>query len=510
MNHATPLLSLKGITKKFPGTIANDQVDLEIHKGEIHALLGENGAGKSTLVKIIYGILQPDDGVILHKGQHIAIESPNMARSLRIGMVFQHFSLFDSMTVTENIAVGLPLELAGGDLAGRIREISAAYGLSLDPQRHVWSLSVGERQRIEIVRCLLQSPELLIMDEPTSVLTPQEADKLFETLERLASEGVAILYISHRLEEIRKLCHKATIMRLGKIVNACDPAQETAKSLAEMMMGAVLKTARKSAADDDKAASSESIPILKINTLSAPAKDSHSVSLKSIHIDLFAGKILGIAGLAGNGQSELMAVLTGETRLAQSQNCLFFKGAPIDDLGPNQRRNLKMAFVPEERLGHGAVPDMSLWENTLLSASTTKNLVQKGFINQHKAIEFARNIITQFQVKTPSANHEAASLSGGNLQKFIMGREILQAPELMIILQPTWGVDAGAATAIHQALLDLASKGTAILIISQDLDEIFTLADEIAVMSEGELSQPKPAATISAKQVGLLMGGAAA
>ena len=495
-----PLLALSGITKQFPGALANDAVDLTLEAREIHALLGENGAGKSTLVKIIYGVLRADAGTITWQGERVEIPEPAAARALGIGMVFQHFSLFEAMTVAENISLGVPPELAADGLEDRIVEISTAYGLPLDPKRDVHGLSVGERQRIEIVRCLLQEPQLIIMDEPTSVLTPQEAEKLFETLRRLADEGCAILYISHRLEEIRALCHKATIMRGGRVVRECDPTRETARSLAEMMMGEELQS--------PSALSSETpgAPLLAVNDLSLASAQQFGIDLKNISLEVRAGEVLGIAGIAGNGQAELMAVLSGET-LCPLVDAITANGVAVGQTGPDGRRALDMAFVPEERLGHGAVPDMSLWENTLLSARRAKDLLKYGFIRNGRAQGYAGEIVDRFNVKTAGVGHNASSLSGGNLQKFVIGREILLEPRILVAIQPTWGVDAGSAAAIRQALIDLTARGAAVLVISQDLDELMEVSNRIAVMSEGRLSEPRPAAEVTVEEIGLLMGG---
>lgn len=495
-----PLLSLRNIRKEFPGCLANDDVDLDVLPGEIHALLGENGAGKSTLVKMIYGVLKPDGGDMHWKGEPVHISSPSEARSLGVGMVFQHFSLFEALTVAENISLGIPPELARTDLEERIIKVSKTYGLPLDPYREVHSLSVGERQRIEIVRCLLQDPKLLIMDEPTSVLTPQEADKLFETLTRLSSEGVAILYISHRLEEIRKLCHKATILRLGRVVSDCDPAKETARSLAEMMMGSDLTSPVK--------VEGRTIGDVRfqVNKLTTTPADPFEVPLKNVSFGLRNGEIFGVAGLAGNGQAELMDALSGEL-LSDTAESIEMEGQMAGRMGPEERRDLGLGFVPEERLGHGAVPDMSLWENGFLTAGRGQGLINNGFMKIDKTKAFAQKIVDRFKVKTAGIEHHASSLSGGNLQKFIVGREIDQNPKVLIVLQPTWGVDAGSAAAIHQALMDLAAAGTAVLVISQDLDELFAVSDRISVICEGRLSESRPAAEMSVEQIGMLMGG---
>jgi len=495
-----PRLELKGITKQYPGVLANDDIDLKILPGEIHALLGENGAGKSTLVKAIYGVLKADSGEIFWNGTPTNIASPHAARSLGIGMIFQHFSLFEAMTVAENIALGMPGRQNMAELAKNIIEVSENYGLPLHPDRYVHTLSVGEKQRIEIVRCLLQNPKLLIMDEPTSVLTPQEADKLFETLRRLSAEGVSILYISHKLDEIKALCHKATILRGGRYIAECDPTKETAKSLAEMMIGTNLTTPRHQ--DTSKRG-----PVrLKVHNLSLDSTDQFGVDLNLINFDVKCGEILGIAGVAGNGQVELLEVLSGE-QLCTDETHILLEGQPIGKLGPVDRRKNGIAFVPEDRLGHGSVPEMNLVNNAFLSAYRTKNLLDKGLINNNKTTDFAKEIVEKFDVRTSGVSHAASSLSGGNLQKFIVGREMLQDPKLIIIAHPTWGVDAGAAADIHQAIIDLAEKGASVLVVSQDLDELFAISNRIAVIAEGRLSVSRDIHEFTIEQIGLLMGG---
>jgi ABC-type uncharacterized transport system ATPase subunit len=498
---AAPQLQLAGIVKRFPGCLANDAVDLAVHRGEIHALLGENGAGKSTLVKIVYGILRPDAGQIRWQGAPVEITNPAVARRLGIGVVFQHFSLFDGLTAAENIALGINDAAQRRDLRRRIAEISASYGLAVDPDRAVHDLSVGERQRIEIVRCLLQDPRLLIMDEPTSVLTPQEVEQLFVTLRRLAGEGRTILYISHKLEEIAALCERATIMRQGRVVAECDPRRETARHLAELMIGGTLATPRR-----HQKAGPAGAPRLVVEKLRLRSDERFGTDLEDVSLAVSGGEILGIGGLAGNGQAELMAALTGET-LCQPPGAIVIDGAPVGHLGPGARRLRGAAFVPEERNGHGAVGDMTLAENAFLSAHRRLRLVRRGLIDEAGARDFAGKVIRGFDVRTRGPQDKAGRLSGGNLQKFILGREILQAPGVLVVSQPSWGVDAGAAAAIDQALLDLAEAGTAILIISQDLDEIFSLCDRVAVIYQGRLSAARPIREVTPEEIGLLMGG---
>lgn len=495
-----PRLELSSITKRFPGCLANDQVSLTLLPGEIHALLGENGAGKSTLVKIIYGVQQADSGTILWEGRPVVIKDPHAARRLGIGMVFQHFSLFDTLTVAENIALGLEQPPPMRDLERKIRAVSERYGLTLDPARHIHTLSVGERQRVEIVRCLLQDPRLLIMDEPTSVLTPQEVERLFGTLRRLSAEGCTILYISHKLEEIRTLCSRATVLRGGRVVGACDPRRESARSMAEMMIGTTLTAPVRAAAAEGGG------PTLEVRHLSTTSDNPFSTNLKDVSFEVRAGEILGIAGVAGNGQAELLAALSGETIIAD-EGAVRIKGQAAGHLDPRQRRTVGLAFVPEERLGRGAVPELSLSENAILSGYVAEPLVRRGLVHFGRARGFAERIISGFNVVAHGHRAEARSLSGGNLQKFIIGREILQKPSLLVVGQPTWGVDAGAAAAIHQALIDLARGGAAVLVISQDLDELFVLSDRIAVLFHGRLSESRPTHHTTVEEIGLLMGG---
>jgi simple sugar transport system ATP-binding protein len=496
-----PLLALRGITKSFPGTLANDHVDLQIMPGEIHALLGENGAGKSTLVKIIYGVQQADEGEIGWRGQAISIPSPNAARKLGIGMVFQHFSLFEALTVVENIALAIDDKEARRALRSRIVEVSRAYGLPLDPDRVVHELSVGERQRIEIVRCLLQIPKLLIMDEPTSVLTPQEANELFKTLRRLALEGCSILYISHKLDEIKALCDRATIMRLGRVVAECDPRVETSQKLAELMIGSELK-----APIHGRQAQANAAARLVVRDLSLISDQQFGTDLSAISFTVAGGEIFGIGGIAGNGQTELMAALTGEVP-ANRPEAILIDGKPSGSLGPGPRRILGGTFVPEERNNYGAVRDMSLSENAFLSGHRRKGLLRHGLIDGSRTQRFAQDVIGGFDVRTTGPKAQARSLSGGNLQKFIVGREIMQQPGVLVVSQPTWGVDAGASAAIQQALLDLAAAGAAVLVISQDLDEIFSICDRVAVIAGGRLSPARPVGQVTIEEIGLMMGG---
>ena len=493
------LIGINGLTKAYPGVVANDHISFQVGVGEVHALLGENGAGKSTLVKMIYGLVRPDAGTMTFAGAAYAPSSPHEARSTGVAMVFQHFSLFEALDVAENVALGMEDPPPMRELAARIRDVSETYGLPLDPSRLVGDLSAGERQRVEIIRCLLQDPKLLIMDEPTSVLTPQEVDILFKTLRKLQAEGTSILYISHKLEEIRALCDGATILRLGKVVGTCDPREKSARELAEMMVGTELKTPTPKSHEKGDVA-------LSMKNLSVKSPSPFGTSLKDVSFEVLKGEVLGIGGVAGNGQDELLGVLSGEIRTPS--DAISLAGVPVGALGPNERRRAGLLAAPEERLGHAAAPNMSLVENAALTAHTRKNLVSRGFLDWAGARRFAEEVIESFDVRTPGSGNAARALSGGNLQKFVIGREILQLPDVLVVNQPTWGVDASAAAAIRQALLDLAAEGAAVIVISQDLDELMEISDRFAALNEGRLSAPRDAHGLTLDEIGLMLGGA--
>ncbi|AHG45352.1 ABC transporter [Rhizobium leguminosarum bv. trifolii CB782] len=497
------LLSVQKLTKFFGGFAACNEIDLDIAPGEIHALLGENGAGKSTLVKMLFGVLEPTAGHILWQGEPVAITSPGEARKHGIGMVFQHFSLFEALTVAENIALSLDDAVPIDRIAEEARTLSQAYGLPLDPHAHVADLSVGERQRIEIVRALLQNPKLIILDEPTSVLTPQEADRLFETLFKLRAEGRSVLYISHRLEEVQRICDRATVLRHGRVTGACDPKQETPASLARMMVGSEV------AAVTHPERSDKGEVQLAVANLSVAARTPFAMPLRDVSMTVRAGEILAIAGVAGNGQSELFDALSGEYPVA-SAHAIVIRNRPVGDRGITARRLLGAGFVPEERHGHAAVSAMKLSDNLVLARSQSDRKAFLGLLGiiRHGAVKSAaRRISEAMDVRKSGDDPAAGSLSGGNLQKFIVGRELDRQPAVLVVNQPTWGVDAGAASRIRQALVDLARNGSAVVVISQDLDEIFEVATDIAVISEGRLSSPFPAGELTREKIGLLMGG---
>ena len=491
-------LEVSSITKSYGDLKANDNVSLKIKDSSIHALLGENGAGKSTLVKIIYGSLMPDSGEMKWDGNSYSPKNPFEARENGIAMVFQHFSLFESLTVEENIILGLDGVGLKQNFTDEILKYSKQYGLDVNPQQVVGDLSVGARQRVEIIRCLLQNPKLLIMDEPTSVLTPQEVSDLFVTLKKLADDGCSILYISHKLEEVREICSEATILRGGQLVQSCVPQEHSQKELAEMMIGKKLTELARSKIDIGS-------EIFSINNLSQESDDLYGVDLKSINLTIRQGSIVGVAGVAGNGQDELMELLIGEK--SSADGVLKFNEQDVGSLGSHERRQLSMFFIPEERLGHGAVPDMTLDENMLLSRPDSSGMTKSEVIDWSSVASFSKKVIDDFNVQTPSSKMLAKSLSGGNLQKFMVGRELIRNPELLIVSQPTWGVDAGSANNIHQSLISLADNGSAILIISQDLDEILSLCEQIHVLSEGKLSEAVDMKNNGLEKISQLMVG---
>jgi len=490
-------LELIKLSKTYPAVKANDQVSLRVKPGEIHAVLGENGAGKSTLMKMIYGAVRPDEGEIRWNGEPVQVRNPAEARALGISMVFQHFSLFDTLTAAENVWLGLGKHMTLNEVIARITQVSKEYGLDVEPLRPVHTLSVGERQRVEIVRALMTHPKLLILDEPTSVLTPQAVETLFVTLRKLASEGCSILYISHKLDEIRALCHHCTVLRGGKVTGEVDPTLETNASLSRLMIGAEPPQLQHVQARPGDV-------VLAVRDLSLTKLDQFGMSLQHIGFEVRAGEIVGIAGVSGNGQQELMAALSGEdTRAAPAAIQLF--GNPIGHKPPQTRRHAGLHFVPEERLGRGAVPTLSLAQNTLLTR--TEAVGRGGWLNTNQVADLARHLIARFHVKAGGPDAAAKSLSGGNLQKFLVGREIDANPKLLIVSQPTWGVDVGAAAQIRGELLKLRDAGCAVLVVSEELDELFEISDRLLVIAQGRMSPSIATRQATIPQIGEWMSG---
>ncbi len=480
--------------------VANSDVSLSLMPGQTHAVLGENGAGKSTLMKIIYGSIKPDAGRMLLNGQPIQIRNPKEARANGISMVFQHFNLFDTLTVAENVWLGLTRDSLQ-QVTASIVDKASEYGLDIDPTRPVHTLSVGEMQRVEIIRALLTRPEVLILDEPTSVLTPQAVEKLFVVLKKLASEGCSILYISHKLHEIRELCNACTVLRGGKVTGVCDPSQESNASLSRMMIGAEPPTLTHHA-------SRLGAPMLRVHDLSLAREDQFGVDLRGISLEVRAGEVVGIAGVSGNGQRELMYVLSGEDTRARAGS---IRIGEVDACGlhPGARRKLGLHFVPEERLGRGAVPTLGLAHNLLLTRN--ESIAHPGFAGGWIRIgplqAHAAEIMRRFNVKAAGPRAAARSLSGGNLQKFLVGREIDARPRLFIVSQPTWGVDVGAAVQIRGEILALRDAGCAVLVVSEELEELFEVSDRLHVIAQGRLSPSMPIAQATVEKIGEWMSG---
>jgi simple sugar transport system ATP-binding protein len=497
---STPRLQLTGITKSYPGVIANSDVCLTVMPGETHAVLGENGAGKSTLMKIIYGSVKPDAGQMMLNGQVVQIRNPKEARANGISMVFQHFNLFDTMTVAENVWLGLTrnsLDQVSASIVAKASE----YGLDIDPARPVHTLSVGEMQRVEIIRALLTRPELLILDEPTSVLTPQAVEKLFVVLKKLASEGCSILYISHKLHEIRELCNACTVLRGGKVTGVCNPSQESNASLSRMMIGAEPPQLSHHAPKLGAA-------VLQVQNLSLKREDQFGVDLDGISLEVRAGEVVGIAGVSGNGQKELLYALSGED-VRSADGSIRIGAADASGLHPGGRRRLGLHFVPEERLGRGAVPTLGLAHNLLLTRneSISHPRFAGGWIRVKLLETHAADIIRRFNVKAGGPRAAARSLSGGNLQKFIVGREIDANPKLFIVSQPTWGVDVGAAAQIRGEILALRDAGCAVLVVSEELEELFEVSDRLHVIANGRLSPSLPIGQATVEKIGEWMSG---
>nr|WP_295777877.1 ABC transporter ATP-binding protein [Rhodoferax sp.] len=495
-----PRLQMTGITKAYPGVIANSDVSLTVMPGEIHAVLGENGAGKSTLMKIIYGSVKADAGQVKLNGQEMHIRNPKEARANGISMVFQHFNLFDTMTVAENVWLGLTRSSLA-DVTASIVAKATEYGLDIDPARPVHTLSVGEMQRVEIIRALLTRPELLILDEPTSVLTPQAVEKLFVVLKKLSSEGCSILYISHKLHEIRELCTACTVLRGGKVTGVCNPQQETNASLSRLMIGAeppLLERATRAAG----------AAVMHVKGLSLARDDQFGVDLDGIQLQVRAGEVVGIAGVSGNGQRELLFALSGED-CRSPRGSILMGAVDVSHLHPGKRRAMGLHFVPEERLGRGAVPTLSLAHNLLLTRTESISMPRfaGGWIRMRQLEAHAARLIKEYKVKANGPTAVARSLSGGNLQKFIVGREIDAKPKLLIVSQPTWGVDVGAAAQIRGEILALRDAGCAVLVVSEELDELFEVCDRLHVIARGRLSPSVPIAEATVEKIGEWMSG---
>lgn len=495
-------LEMKGITKRFPGVVANYRVDFDVHSGEIHALLGENGAGKSTLMKVLYGMNAPDEGEIWINGKPVTITSPTDAIALGIGMIHQHFMLVESLTVAENVALGLPSSrglLTDLDrVSERINKLADVYGLRVDPDAYIWQLAVGQKQRVEILKALYRGADLLILDEPTSVLTPQEVEEFFATLRQMTENGHAIIFISHKLHEVLAICSRVTVLRDGRKVGTVDIRGCTKESLAQMMVGreVTLKPYRVELKPGDAR-----LVLRNVHALS----DRGTPALRGIDLAVHAGEIVGLAGVSGNGQRELAEVITGLRPLSEGE--VFLDGVDVSKLEPGARTQRGMAYIPEERMKDAVIQDFTVAENTILRDYHKKPFSQLGFLLLRIIAQYADRLIKAFQVKTPSRDTPVRSLSGGNIQKVVLARELSRQPRVLVAAQPTRGLDIGATEYVHSQLMEQRQKGTAILLISEDLDEVMALSDRIAVIYEGQIMGVEDGKTATPGQLGLLMAG---
>ncbi len=493
----TKLKVLK-VSKIYPGCIANDNISLNFESGKIYALLGENGAGKSTLVKILSGVINPDQGQIFLNDKLLKLSSPKDAKNNNIGMVFQHFNLFETLSVFENLSIDS--EKKNDELRILVNEILKKYNFKIDLDVPILNLSAGQKQKVEIIRCLLRNPKVLIMDEPTSVLTEQETDDLFLSLKKFSKEGILIIYITHKLKEVLSLCDEVAVMRKGKVVSISRTVDEELSSLANKMIGESLNKIKK--INSNNLIGEE---ILKISSLNFNSDDPYEINLIDINFTLNKGECLGIAGISGNGQSELFQILSGE--IISNDGSIKFRGKEISKLNPKERREYLMAFSPEDRISQAAVPSLKIYENVALNNFKTSNFFEKGLFNERKIKEHSKKILSNFSVNTDNVNLKSQFLSGGNLQKLILGRELITSPELLICFNPTWGLDVGAINYIHQTLVKINEQGKSIILISTDNDELLQLSNRISVINKGKLSKIVNAEEVNPEKLGLLMGG---
>ena len=491
-------LKISNVTKIYPGCVANDNVSLEFNSGKIYALLGENGAGKSTLVKILSGVIIPDEGKIYLNENNLKLNSPLDAKKNDIGMVFQHFNLFETLSVFENLIIDSDEQRES--LREKIDTIMKKYNFSIDLDIPVLNLSAGQKQKVEIIRCLIRSPKVLIMDEPTSVLTEQETSELFLSLKKFSEEGILIIYITHKLKEVMQLCDEVAVMRRGKLVSVSEIKNENIESLANKMVGQNLKTIKK------KKAKTSSDQLIKITNLNFTSEDPFETNLTDINFSVNRGECLGIAGISGNGQSELFQVLSGE--IISEKNSIEFNNDYIGDLNPQERREYLMAFSPEDRLEQAAIPQMKIFENVALNNFKSSNFFNNGLINENKIKEHSKKIISDFNVNTDNIELKSQFLSGGNLQKLIIGRELITSPDLLICFNPTWGLDVGAINYIHETLIKINEQNKSIILISTDTDELLKLSDKISVIHKGKLSKIMNSEEVTSEKLGILMGGA--
>lgn len=497
------VVEMLNIRKEFPGVVANDDISLQLKPGEIHALLGENGAGKSTLMSILFGLYTPDRGTIKVRGKEVGITNPNVANELGIGMVHQHFKLVYNFTVTENIILGMEMKrgmvLDTKSAAERVKGLSERYGLNVDPHAKIEDISVGMQQRVEIMKMLYRDAEVLIFDEPTSVLTPQEVRELMGIMRNLIAEGKSIILITHKLKEIKAIADRCTVIRRGKLAGTVDVASTSEGKLAEMMVGRQVSFRVQK---EERQPGKVVLDIRNISVLSS----RKVLGLKDVSIQVRAGEVLGIAGVDGNGQSELVETVTGMRRAESGK--IFLKGTDITDMSVRERIKAKMAYIPADRHKHGLILDYSIENNMVMKVYYQQPFSRNGLLNGDAIREYAKRVMEQFDVRSgqgPAAS--ARSLSGGNQQKTIVGREIDHDPDLLIAVQPTRGLDVGAIEYIHKRIVEQRDNGKAVLLVSLELDEILNLSDRIAVINGGEIIDIVEAGKVSENEVGLMMAG---
>lgn len=494
-------LSLKGIYKEFPGVIANNDISLDFQCSSVHALLGENGAGKTTLMNIIYGIYKPDKGDILIDDRKVDIKSPKDAIKYGIGMVHQHFMLVQKHTVYENICLGLkdaPFINPNKNYSKKLREISEKFGLMINPEAKIWQLSAGEQQRVEIIKALIRGAKFLILDEPTSVLTPQEVEGLFNTIKELMKDGLGVIFISHKLDEVFSISDRITVLRNGKIIDSLNPSSTDKKKLAKLMIGEEIQV------NYNKRNKTKKENAVDIKNLWVKG-DKGLYSIKNLSFSLYKGEILGVAGVSGNGQKELIEAITGLRKYEKGE--IKVLNTDIKNKSAKEIFNLQVAHIPEERLRFGAIGNFSLFDNIILKDYDKSNYYEKGFISINKVKEKTKEIVKKFNVYAPSIETPIKLLSGGNIQKLICGRELNSDPKVIIAAHPTYGLDISATEFIRNLLLKKREEGVAILLVSEDLEEILNLSDRVIVMFEGEISGEFIPESIKLEDIGMMMAG---
>jgi len=495
-------LEMRGITKQFPGVLANNRVDFDVRAGEVHALLGENGAGKSTLMKVLYGMYHPDGGEVLINGQPVTIASPNDAIAMGIGMIHQHFMLVPSLTVAENVALGLPSSrgpLTDLDrVAQRIHDLAKSYGLKIDPEAYVWQLSVGQQQRVEIIKALHRGASLLVLDEPTAVLTPQEVDELFAVMRQMAKDGHALIFISHKLHEVVEISQRVTVLRDGRKIGTRPTSETTKEDLANWMVGREVGFA------PDRGHVQLGEVRLQLEGVSC-GSDRGTPGLRAVNLEVRSGEILGIAGVSGNGQAELAEVITGLRKVTGGR--IHMEAEDVTGLQPGELTGRMLSYIPEERMRDGMIKDFTVAENIILREHQERPFSRSGFLDLRNIAKYADQLIESFQVKTPSRETLARNLSGGNIQKVVLARELSRHPRAIIAAQPTRGLDIGATEYVRGQLLEQRRGGTAILLISEDLDEILALSDRVAVIYEGQIMDILDRSEATREKLGLLMAG---